>query len=206
MTQRVAAACRNAVNDGYGSPMKRHLFRVTRTWSHWARACAVCLPGRRLPSAAAGVGERSDDWLGAHRARSDQSNARLPRNGRVVGESLESMLSFRRRRCPMPCLGTEVLPASVAIHIRAGDDQARAIKGGEPNMRRIRPLVATLAAAGLLGGGGAAIASAATSTSTHSAASSTATTTPAKTMPTAPAAGAKALPAGAKGSGNCPNM
>jgi hypothetical protein len=64
-------------------------------------------------------------------------------------------------------------------------------------MPSIRPLLATLAAAGLLAGGGAAIASAATSTS--SAASSTATTAPAKTMPTGP-------PAGAKGSRNCPNM
>lgn len=64
-------------------------------------------------------------------------------------------------------------------------------------MHRIRPLVATLAATGLLAGGGAAIASAATSTS--STASSTTTTAPAKTMPTAP-------PAGTKGSRHCPNM
>jgi len=51
------------------------------------------------------------------------------------------------------------------IHNRVKDDLARATKGGEPNMVRIRPLVATLAATGLLAGSGAAIASAATSTS-----------------------------------------
>jgi hypothetical protein len=123
-----------------------------------------------------------------------------------VGDQDVSMVQepFDGRGRVMPCLGTELLSASAGIHIRAGDDIARATKGGEPNMPRIRPLVATLAATGLLAGGGAAIASAATSTS--SAASSTATTAPAKTMPTGPPAGAKAPPAGAKGSRNCPNM
>ena len=62
-------------------------------------------------------------------------------------------------------------------------------------MVRIRPLVATLAATGLLAGGGAAIASAATSTSSTTAKT---TTTSAKTMPTASR--------GANGSKNCPNM
>jgi hypothetical protein len=156
------------------------------------------------------------DWLGDNLSPSPSQGAQSteparpeqrndsPATAASSTNRLMSMLSFRRCSCVMPCLGTELLSASAGIHIRAGDDIARATKGGESNMPRIRPLVATLAATGLLAGGGAAIASAATSTS--SAASSTATTAPAKTMPTGPPAGAKAPPAGAKGSRNCPNM
>ena len=59
MVQRIAATCRNAVNDPYGRPMKRQLFSVTRTWSHWGMSlrCVVARSARvvRLPSAAAGI-------------------------------------------------------------------------------------------------------------------------------------------------------
>ena len=71
-------------------------------------------------------------------------------------------------------------------------------------MRRIKPLLVTLAATAALAGGGAAIASAATSGTTPG---STSTTTPPHTTTTTPGPG---HPAPSQGNGgtahHCPNM
>ena len=74
-------------------------------------------------------------------------------------------------------------------------------------MRRLKPLLVTIAATSALVGGGAAIANAATSTSSTSGSSTTTSTAPARTAPTAPGQGNHARP-GKSGSGshNCPNM
>ena len=59
MVQRIAATCRNAVNDAYGRPMRRRVFSVTRAWSQWGmssrRVIARSVRVVRLPSAAVGI-------------------------------------------------------------------------------------------------------------------------------------------------------
>ena len=72
-------------------------------------------------------------------------------------------------------------------------------------MRRIKPLLVTLAATAALAGGGAAIASAATSGTTPG---STSTTTPPHTTTTTPGPGHPAQPQGNNGgtAHHCPNM
>jgi len=74
-------------------------------------------------------------------------------------------------------------------------------------MRRLKPLLATIAATSALAGGGAAIANAATSTRATSGSSATKSTAPARTATTAPGQGSHTSP-GRSGSGphNCPNM
>jgi len=74
-------------------------------------------------------------------------------------------------------------------------------------MRRLKPLLVTIAATSALVGGGAAIANAATSTSSTSGSSTTTSTAPARTAPTAPGQGNHARPGNSgSGSHNCPNM
>jgi uncharacterized membrane protein len=82
-------------------------------------------------------------------------------------------------------------------------------------MRRLKPLLVTIAATAALAGGGAAIATAATSTSTTATSTSTGGgasdtgTAPARTAPTAPRQGSSDAPPsrpGGSGSHNCPNM
>ena len=77
-------------------------------------------------------------------------------------------------------------------------------------MRRLKPLLVTIAATSALVGGGAAIANAATSTSSTSSTNGSSTTTstaPARTAPTAPGQGDHARPGNSgSGSHNCPNM
>jgi hypothetical protein len=76
-------------------------------------------------------------------------------------------------------------------------------------MRRLKPLLVTVALTGAIAGGGAAIANAATSTSSTTGSATTTSTAPARTAPTAPTQGSHAPPARSGGSGSyhsCPNM
>jgi hypothetical protein len=76
-------------------------------------------------------------------------------------------------------------------------------------MRRLKPLLVTVALTGAIAGGGTAIANAATSTSSATGSATTTSTAPARTTPPAPTPGSHAPPARSGGSGsshNCPNM
>jgi len=76
-------------------------------------------------------------------------------------------------------------------------------------MRKLRPLLVTIAATAAVAGGGAAIATAATSSTATSGGTTTTSTTPARTAPAAPGQGSGHAPpgrSGGSGSHNCPNM